>query len=180
MRLRRVAGAVAAVVVAAAGAVALIAFFSGRDSAPVSSTPAGPGQVFPDQGAARLAPGQRPPQPYNSTPPTSGPHAPVPVTRDGTVLPDDQLLTALAAGNVVLFYPMTRPPAALRTLADDEAGPFDPPLAATGQAVILARRPGSPGVVAAAWRRLLRTASPTDPALKQFVEVWLGIGRRGK
>jgi len=178
--VRRVAGALAAVVVAAAGVVALLAFFSGRDRAPVASTPVGPGQVFPDQGTARLAPGQPPRQPYNSNPPTSGPHAPAPVTRDGAALTNDQLLTALAAGNVVLFYGTARPPAALRTLANDEAGPFDPPLAATGQAVILARRTGTAGVVAAAWRRLLRTASPTDPALRRFVDVWLGIGRQRK
>jgi hypothetical protein len=46
--------------------------------------------------------------------------------------------------------------------------------------VILARRANTPGVVAAAWRHLLRTPSPLDPALKQFVEAWLGVGRDGK
>jgi hypothetical protein len=176
--LRRALAALAAIVVAVVGVVGLIAFFSGRDSAPVSRAAGGPGQVFGDQGAARLAPGQRPPQPYNSDPPTSGPHVPVPVTRDGVSLSDDQLLTALAAGNVVLFYGAPRPPAALRSLASDEAGPFDPPLAQTGQAVILAPRPRTPGVVAAAWRHLLRVPSATDPALRQFVQAWLGVGRQ--
>jgi len=176
--LRRAAGVLAAIVVAVAAVVGLIAFLSGRDSAPVSRTPSGPGQVFADQGAARLGPGQRPPQPYNSNPPTSGPHAPAPVRRDGTRLSDDQVLTALAAGNVVLFYGTPQPPPALRSLAADEAGPFDPPLAQTGQAVILARRPGTRGVIAAAWRHLLRVPSPTDPALRQFVDAWLGVGRR--
>ncbi|HEV7363841.1 MAG TPA: DUF3105 domain-containing protein, partial [Solirubrobacteraceae bacterium] len=116
-----------------AGVVGLIAFLSGRDSAPVSRTSSGPGLLFGDQGTARLAPGQRPPQPYNSDPPTSGPHAPTPVTRDDTPLSNDQLLTALAAGNVVLFYGTPQPPPALRSLAGDEAGPFDPALAQTGQ-----------------------------------------------
>ena len=176
--MRRAAGVLGAIVVAVAGVVALIAFFSGRDSAPVSRTASGPGQVFGDQGAARLAPGQRPRQPYNSDPPTSGPHAPAPVTRDGVRLSDDQLLTALAAGNIALFYGTPQPPPALRALAGDEAGPFSPALAQAGQAVILARRPGTPGVVAAAWRHLLRTPSPTDPALRQFVDAWLGVGRR--
>jgi Protein of unknown function (DUF3105) len=178
--VRRAAGVLAAVVVAAAAVVGLIAFLSGRDSAPVSSTPSGPGQVFADQGAGRLAPGARPSVPYNSNPPTSGAHAPTPVTRDAADLSNDQLLTALAAGNVVLFYAAAHPPPALRALAEAEAGPFDPPLAATGQAVILARRANTPGVVAAAWRHLLRTPSPSDPALKQFVEAWLGVGRDGK
>lgn len=174
----RAAGVLAAIVVAVAGVVALIAFLSGRDSAPVSRTASGPGQVFPDQGAARLAPGQRPPQPFNSDPPTSGPHAPAPVTRDGLRLSDDQLLTALATGNIVLFYGNPRPPSALRSLAGNEAGPFSPALAQAGQAVILARRPGTPGVVAAAWRHLLRAPSPTDPTLRQFVDAWLGVGRQ--
>ena len=176
--MRRAAGVLAAIVVAVAGVVGLIAFLSGRDSAPVSRMSTGPGQAFGDQGAARLTPGQRPPQPYNSVPPTSGPHAPTPVTRDGTPLSNDQLLTALAAGNVVLFYGTPQPPPALRSLAGDEAGPFDPSLAATGQAVILAPRPGTRGVVAAAWRHLLRVPSPTDPALRQFVRAWLGVGRQ--
>ena len=176
--MRRGAGVLAAIVVAVAGVVALIAFFSGRDSAPVSRTASGPGQVFPDQGAARLAPGQRPRQPYNSDPPTSGPHAPTPVTRDVTRLSNDQLLTALAAGNVVLFYGTPQPPPALRSLAGDEAGPFDPPLVQAGQAVILAPLPGTRGVVAAAWRHLLRVPSPTDPALRRFVDAWLGVGRQ--
>jgi Protein of unknown function (DUF3105) len=174
----RAAGVLAAIVVAVAGVIGLIAFLSGRDSAPVSRTATGPGQVFPDQGAARLAPGRRPPQPYNSDPPTSGPHAPAPVTRDGNRLSNDQLLTALAAGNVVLLYGTPQPPPALRSLASDEAGPFDPPLAQTGQAVIFAPRPGTQGVIAAAWRHLLRVPSPSDPALRQFVDAWLGVGRQ--
>jgi hypothetical protein len=176
--VRRAAGVLAAIVVAVAGVVGLIAFFSGRDSAPVSRTTAGPGQVFADQGTARLAPGQRPPQPYNSDPPTSGPHVPVPVTRDASRLSNDQILTALAAGNVVLFYGTPQPPPALRSLATAEAGPFDPPLAQTGQAVILASRPGTQGIVAAAWRHLLRVSSPSDPALRTFVDAWLGVGRQ--
>jgi Protein of unknown function (DUF3105) len=176
--VRRAAGVLAAIVVAVAAVIGLIAFLTSRDSAPVSRTVTGPGQVFPDQGAARLAPGAAPPRPYNSDPPTSGPHTPTPVTRDGARLSDGQVLTALAAGNVVLFYGAPRPPAALRSLADDEAGPFDSALVQTGQAVILADRPGTRGIVAAAWRHLLRASSPTDPALRTFVEAWLGVGRQ--
>jgi hypothetical protein len=46
--------------------------------------------------------------------------------------------------------------------------------------VILAPRPGTRGVVAAAWRHLLRASSPTDPALRQFVDAWLGVGRQAR
>lgn len=178
--MRRFAGIAVAVVIGLAAVAGLLVFLSSRDRSQVSARPRGPGQAFPDQGMAVLRPGQRPPRPYASDPPTSGPHARVPVTRDAARLSDAQVLTALAAGNVILFYGTASPPAPLRALANDEAGSFDAPLARTGQAVVLAARPGTPGVVAAAWRHLLRTPSPTDPALRQFVEAWLGVGARGK
>ena len=62
---------------------------------------------------------------------------------------------AVAAGLYVVWL---RLGAALKArqksiLATAEAGPFDPPLAQTGQAVILASRPGTQGIVAAAWRQ---------------------------
>ena len=169
-----------AVIVALAAVIGLVAFFSGRDSSGVSSkTPSGSGQAFPDQGTRRLAPGQRPPVPYNSSPPTSGPHVSAPVTRDGMTVTDDQLLTALEAGNVVLLYGTATEPPALRALATDLGGAFDPSLARAGQAVILARRPGTSGVVAVAWRHLLRASSARDPALRTFADDWLGRGAKG-
>ncbi len=58
------------------------------------------------------------------------------------------------------------------------SGPFDPGLAAAGQAVILARRPGVPGVVALAWRRKLEASGPDDPQLHEFAEAYLGPGRQ--
>ena len=164
-------------VVAVGGVAALLLFFNSRDEAPVSAPPQGPGQAFPDQGAQRLAPGQRPTVAYNSNPPTSGPHAPVPVRASPARLSDDQILSALEIGNVVLVYGTSRPPAALSALARDTAGPFDPALAAGGQAVILAQRPGTTGVVALAWRHLLRANSATDPVLRRFIEFHLGRGR---
>jgi hypothetical protein len=102
----------------------------------------------------------------------------VPVTRDGAELSDDQILHALEAGNVVLVYGTRVPPRALRALAVDVAGPFAPALVRAGQAVVLARRPGTRGVLALAWTRLLRTPSPDDPQLRAFAEAWLGRGAR--
>jgi hypothetical protein len=177
-KLRR-AGLIAAGALVAVGAmIALVAFLSGRDSSGVSSTPAAaPGQAFPDQGARHLRPGQRPPAPYNSRPPTSGAHVPTPVTRDDAQLTDDQLLTALEAGNVVLFYGTPAAPPGLKSVATEIAGvPFDPAVGRAGQAVIVARRPGTSGVVAAAWRHLLHASSAQDPALRTFTDAWLGVG----
>jgi hypothetical protein len=178
--LRRAGLFAVALLIAFGAVVALVAFFTGRDTSGVSSTPSGSGQAFGDQGARHLKPGQRPPAPYNSTPPTSGAHVPSPVTRDATALSDDQLLSALEVGNVVLAYGTAAPPAGLEAVARDVVGgPFDPSLARAGQAVMLARRPGTSGVVALAWRHLLRVASPTDPALKRFADDWLGVGADG-
>jgi hypothetical protein len=159
----------------AVGAVLL--FFSSRDKSTFSAG-AGPGQAFPDLGRRHLRPGERPGVAYNSSPPTSGPHVAAAVRRDATALSDDQVLQALETGDVVLVYGTPRPPAALRSLVADLAGPFDPALAASGQAAILARRAGTRGVVALAWRHLLRATSPGDPRLRDFVDYWLGHATR--
>jgi Protein of unknown function (DUF3105) len=178
--LRRVGGVLLALVLALAAIAALIAFLVGRDSSTFDAA-GGPGRAFPDQGAASLRAGAPRPR-YNSDPPTSGPHARAPVRRDAVALSDDQRLGALAAGNVVLLYSdpgLERP---LRRLAEEVAGPFDPALVRAGQAVVLerARRPRAAGVVAVAWRHLLEARSPSDPALREFVEFWLGRGRAGQ
>lgn len=163
-----------------AGVVALLAFFNARDAAEVSSpAPPGPGREFPDLGARHLRPGEAPEVRYASRPPTSGPHAPVPVRRQEAEISNHQLLHALELGNVVLLYGDPAPPPGLRRLAEQVAGPWEPALAQGGQAVILARRPGTEGVVAVAWRRLLRVGSAQDPRLRRFVDYWLGRGRGG-
>jgi hypothetical protein len=182
--LRRAGGALLVLVIALAGVVGLLLLVESRDSSQVdrpASASHGPGQLFPDQGHAHLQPGQKPQQPYASDPPTSGPHVPEAIDSDraGTRLSDDQLLHALELGDVVMLYGGAKPPAALAALAEQLAGPFDPALAATGQAVVLGRRPGTRGVVALAWRHLLRVPDATAPALEQFGSYWLGRGASG-
>ncbi len=158
------------------GLIALLSgFFAGRDQAGLATAGAALGQHFPDQGAAHLRPGDLHPA-YNSDPPTSGAHVPVPVTRDEAQLTDDQLLQALEAGDVVTEYGTPVPPAGLRALATSIAGRFSPALAAGGQAVVLAYRPGTAGIVALAWTRMLHVDSVRDPRLRQFAEQWLGHG----
>jgi len=180
--MRRAIGIVATIAIALGGAIALLLWFENRDSSQVSqqaggaATVVGPGRLLPDQGDAHLRPGERPPKAYVSDPPASGAHVPVPVVHDATRLGDDELLHALELGDVVLVYGGARPPAALRALADKVAGPFDPALAAAGQAIVLARRPGTKGVIALAWRRELRAASAADPSLEPFAAFWLGRG----
>jgi hypothetical protein len=172
--LERLAIGVASLLLAVVLIALLSGYFTGRDQAAVSGGTQ-IGRLFPDQGNATLAPG-RPRPAYNSDPPTSGPHVRVPVPADGLWLSDDQLLTALAAGNVVVLYGTRRAPAGLGALARSLAGPFTPALAAAGLAVIGARRPGTQGLVALAWRRMLRVSAPDDSALRAFIQEWLGRG----
>jgi hypothetical protein len=170
----RRAGALAlAVIVAAAGVFGLIRFFQGRDSATFSSVE-GPGKLEPDKGKDHRAPSNT----VTVPPPTSGPHAPTAVARDGVALDDDQVLHALEVGDVILAYSSPSLTDPLRALADDVAGPFDPDLSAAGQAVILDRVRGRSieGVQALAWRHRLSAPSVNGGDLREFIEFWLGRG----
>jgi Protein of unknown function (DUF3105) len=164
------------------GLIVLVSgFFAGRDQAGVSGAGTGPGQAFADLGHRALRPGQPRPA-YNSSPPTSGAHVPAAVVRNDAPLTDDQLLSALQAGDVVIFYggpPNRHAPAGLEQLARSMAPAFSPSLAATGDTVIVAPRRGTVGVVALAWTHLLQARRPSDPALRQFVGFWLGRGAPG-
>ena len=157
--MRRALLAVLGVAVAA-GVVAVVVFvFSARDESDLSSAPAGPGQV----------------QPEGADPPASGPHTDALVTHDRRPLSRDQLVNALALGDVVILYDGAAPAPALVKLQRAVAGPFDAELAAAGQAVILAPRKGAGPATALAWKRILR-ADPADSSLQDFAEFWLGRG----
>jgi uncharacterized protein DUF3105 len=171
--LERVAVVLASLALSIGLIILLSGYFAGRDQAGVSSAGAGPGLSFRDQGNTHLYPGELHP-PYDSSPPTSGAHVPEPVLRDRAELTDDQLLQALSLGNVVVMYGSPAPPPGLPTLAREVAGPFTPALAASGQAVILARRPGTAGLIGLAWAHMLRVSTPEDPPLREFLHFWLG------
>jgi hypothetical protein len=155
---------------AAAACLVLITILANRDSSGVTKA-SGPGTLMPDRGSQHVNGPQTPASPPDD-PPTSGPHRPEKVTRDQTPLSDDQLLEALHLGNVVFAYDGS--PAELRKIQDEISGPFDPELAAAGQAVILDRRPGVEGTIALAWRRELRSDDPAR--LREFADAWLGQG----
>jgi len=172
----KVARVALAVVLGVAAVVGVLLFVQSRDKSTFGDSGSGPapGRLLPDQGAAH----SRPPAGFHfaTDPPASGPHVPTPVRRDGT-LTRDQLLTALEAGNVVFVFGGARADEAqLRAVQDDVAGPFDPALASAGQAVILDRRPGTGGVVALAWRRMLTAPRATHARLRDFADAWLGKG----
>jgi hypothetical protein len=178
VRLRR-SGLVALAVAAGVGiAVLAVVILSSRDDSTFEKV-VGPGRLHPDQGSRHLHPGT--PHAgfqYASDPPTSGPHALTSLTRDDAELSNDELLTALEAGDVVLVYRDAGLRPSLRALQRDVAGPFDPAVARAGQAVVLALGGSSGGaaITALAWRHSLVASSARDPQLREFVEFWLGRG----
>jgi hypothetical protein len=158
------------------GAIALLSgYFAGNDTAGISGNATGPGTEYRDLGDQILPAGRLAPE-YDSTPPTSGPHVSEPVQHDGAVLNNNQLLTALSLGNVVIAYGGPAPPAGLQSLANSIAGPFTPSLATDGLAVILAREPGVKGLIGLAWTLMVRVSSVNDPLLSEFARSWLGKG----
>jgi Protein of unknown function (DUF3105) len=177
--LERVAIVVASLVVSIGLIAVLSGFFAGRDQAGVAGIGNEVGLQFQDLGHAHLRPGDPRPA-YDSNPPTSGAHIPEPVLQDQGRSNDDQLLEALEVGDVVIMYGSRKPPAGLEKLADDVAGPFTPSLAAAGQSVIYSRRPGTTGLIALAWTRMLHVSSANDPLLRQFAQQWLGRGAPGR
>ena len=154
-------------VVVAVGALRRSARATRRRCAPARARPA-----QPDKGGRHLEGGERAPTPPAS-PPTSGPHRAELITRDRQELSDDEVLHALALGDVVLGLPRRAAAGGARGPAEDLAGRFDAELAAAGQSVVLVRRPGVGPVTGAAWRRLLRADGPDDPRLRAFAEHWL-------
>jgi hypothetical protein len=81
----------------------------------------------------------------------------------------------VAPGNVVLLYSDERLTRRLRALATDIGGPADPALVAAGQAVVVRRQPGlRVPVVAVTATHRLNSGDPGEPALRAFVEYWLG------
>jgi hypothetical protein len=168
--LERIAIAIASVALAAVLIALLSGYFAGHDTAAVSGT-GSVGLRYSNQGDGKLAHGYPAPL-YDSDPPTSGPHVTDYVGGDGQRLNDNQILTALAAGDVVILYGSAAPPAGLAAVA----GAFTPALANTGDAVILGRRPGTSGLIALSWTRLLRLSSPQDPRLQEFIQELLGHG----
>jgi hypothetical protein len=172
--LERVAIGVASLALSIGLIAILSGFFQSHDPAGVNGTSGPVGQVYPDLGHTHLRPDELRP-PYNSDPPTSGAHVPVPVLRDGSHLTNDQLLQALEVGDVVIAYGTRQPPPGLPRLAKTVAGQFTPALAQAGQAVILWPRAGTDGLMGLAWTRMLRVRTPGE-LLQSFAERWLGRG----
>jgi Protein of unknown function (DUF3105) len=173
--VRKVLAVLGIAVVVIVGLLALQVLLTERDAPGVDTeTARGPGTLLPDHGDRHTATPKRAPE-QGGPPPASGPHAPVAVRADGQALGDDAVLHALEKGNVVLLYDAPRVPGVLRAVQRRVTGAStSPELVTSGQAVVLARRPGTKGVVALAWRHRLRAPSDRDPRVEEFASYWLG------
>lgn len=177
--LERMIIVIVSLIVAIGAIAALSGVFAANDQPGVTGAASGPGLAFPDLGHAHLPPGSPRPA-YNSHPPTSGAHVSESIQANGQRVNADQLLSALEVGDVVFMYGGPAPPPGLAAVARSVAAPFSPSLAAAGQAVILARRPGTHGLIAVAWTRMLHVGAVDDPLLRQFAQFWLGRGAPGR
>jgi hypothetical protein len=170
----------AAALAVAFGAIALLSgFFTSQDQPGLTGANTSPGIAFRDLGHAHLQPGQPHPR-YNSDPPTSGAHVTDIPTENNAELTNDQLLEVLELGDVVIMYGSPTPPPPLQQLEKQVAPPFKAALVTTGDQLILARRPGTSGLIGLAWAHMIRTASAADPMLKVFAQYWLGRGAPGE
>ncbi len=144
-------------------------------------------QTFAMQGNLHIAHGQFSPTPYNSTPPTSGPHYPDIVAWQlyEQPFPYEQLVHNLEDGGVIIYYQCAEPcpeiVEQLRTLVQpyQEAGrhvvvaPNDPTWTLIGDVKPHADM-GAP-IALVAWRKLLKLDAVDVEKITQFIEAFEGI-----
>jgi hypothetical protein len=128
-------------------------------------------QTMPDEGRWHLDPGEK--WRYRSSPPTSGPHDPVPV-RPGFYKepqPPERLVHSLEHGTIVIYYDQSPAGvlAILKVWAERYQGKWDgvivTPLPGLGEAVILT-----------AWQKLLRLDPFDEQQATGFIEAFRGHG----
>lgn len=131
-----------------------------------------PGQRFADQGNRHLVNIDDPHPPYNSDPPTSGPHMPnlAPWGEHDSVVADEYLVHNLEDGGVVIYYPMGTPEANQAAIDAIRA------VAAPYRNVVIAPREGlANAYVFTAWRRMQRFDAIDEAAMGRFLKAYEGI-----
>ncbi|NDP38646.1 MAG: DUF3105 domain-containing protein [Rhodoferax sp.] len=128
-------------------------------------------QTFPSEGRYHLEPGEK--WEYGQTPPTSGPHDPVPI-KPGfyqTRQAPEKLVHSLEHGSVVIYYE-TLTPSALRQLkgwAKRYHGKWD--------GIIVTKLPGLGGaVILTAWTKLFRLDFFDPDKALAFIDTFRGHG----
>jgi hypothetical protein len=122
------------------------------------------GEEFPDQGREHIVPGQAH-EPYNSNPPTSGPHLTNPADWGihDAPLSDEQVVHNLEHGGIWITYKDIdeQTKASLETVAKANPG-----------SVIMSPRPSNDDKIAVvAWTRLIRMDHYDEAAILEFIRA---------
>ncbi len=153
------------VLIIIAGIVALIVW---------SATRPRPGQTMPNQGNRHLQALTDPHEPYNSKPPTSGPHLgnKAPWGISDKQIPDELQIHNLEDGGVIVHYD----PAQVSTSTIRELTDIVSPYYLKGKNIILEPYANldSP-IVLTAWTRLIKLPAPDKIAIEQFISAYIGI-----
>lgn len=152
------AGIAAAVVVAV-----IVGWFAYRAQADL------PGQKFPDQGNLHVQTLTDPHEPYNSTPPTSGPHLPyiAPWGIHTRPIPNELQVHNLEDGGVVIQYNCDCP---------DVVSKLSDIVRRYPTQVVLAPYPTMPSRIAlTAWTRLDTMDRVDEARIERFIRAYRGI-----
>lgn len=160
----RRAGLKIAVISAAVVAVVVLAIILLGSSGPQ------PGAYYPSEGRGHIAPGA-PHPPYQTNPPTSGPHYPTPANWGiyTETLPDEQIVHNLEHGGVWISYkdPSDKTlVASLTALAKEYKSK-----------IILEPRPANDSPIAlVAWQRLEKLEKFNEAAVREFIKAYKDRG----
>jgi hypothetical protein len=157
-RVRTVAAAAATVLL-----LGVVGYFAYRAQAGL------PGTQFPDQGNLHIASPESPHQPYNSDPPTSGPHLPyiAPWGVHTRPIPRELQVHNLEDGGVMVQYNCECP---------DLVAKLKAVVQRYEKNVILAPYPGMTHKIAlTAWTRLDALQEFDEGRIKRFIEAYRGI-----
>jgi hypothetical protein len=139
-------------------------------SVPVTATDGDPGQPIPGQGNVHLQSPGSPHAPYNSVPPTSGPHVPW-LARWGMhriPIPWEVQVHNLEDGGVIIHYRCDEP-------CPDTVAALERLVAAYPTQVIAAPEPRLESAFAVtAWERLLRLDQFDETVVRRFIDAYRG------
>jgi hypothetical protein len=129
-----------------------------------------PGEAVPIMGRIHIPASDSPHEPYNSNPPTSGPHvggeAPLPGVYANPI-PYELLVHSLEHGHIVLYYGpgvTAAERAAARRLYDRFSD----------RVLVVPSPEGAPGLVLTSWGRILRMEKLHYSEMERFVRAWGG------
>jgi len=130
-----------------------------------------PGRAIPLQGNAHLQSPGSPHAPYNSLPPTSGPHVPwlAPWGVHRIPIPWEVQVHNLEDGGVIIHYRCDQPcPDAVATL-ERIVGEYQT------QVILTPERRLDTAIALTAWGRVERMEAPDEALIRRFIETYRGI-----